>query len=140
MAARNFGADGTMLSDITMTIASAGTETFMIYNDSNRNMIVHINAGAGTTLNFPVSSYQPEPRTQMQATQEEFQLESGECIVFTATAAADGNNFNVDNLFTRVRHNNDGLLRHYRNPRSDRTTNRIPGADPGRLILDQITV
>ena len=143
MASSLYDPDGFLTSDVRNTHATAGIAEHLIYNDSNKNVVVHINTATGMSLTFPRSAYvegADDARAQAEATQREFLMEAGEAIQFRATSTVDGAFLNVDSVFTHVRHARDGTLRHYRNPRSSTSTNRLPGADPGRLIVSEINV
>ena len=140
MAAQGFNSEGFLDSDILMTHATAGTVEYIAYNDTNKNVTVHVNTSGNMTMTFPRSAFNGEARTQEPTTQEEFIIGSGESVQFRAVSTVDGSTFNVDSVFTRVRHLTDGTERHFRPSRSTRNDSRIVSNEPGRLIVAEIIV
>ena len=139
MAARTFNDTGTRIgflqSDISITHATASTVEYMMYNDTNKVVIVHINTGAGMTLTIPAHVNNAHDIVEQPATtQSEYTLVPGEAIQFRATSTGTNRTFNIDSVFTRVRHNTPGDERHVRALRGS-------GLNlPGRLIVTEVDV
>ena len=139
MAARTFNDSGNRIghidSDLRITHATASTVEYIMYNDTNKSVIVHINTGAGMVLTFPAYSDNPHSiEEHPAATQREYTLSAGESVQFRGVSTGDNRNFNVDSVFTRVRHSTPSTERHVRALRGS-------GQNlPGRLIVTPVDV